>query len=490
MQVQHRIRVSVGLMLGSLLVLGGFLVFWLQQSYEAELRDLQQESHYLFLASAREIEDSLLQALLTEPLVIRVQDSLDPLQIDTFQFSPRAIPDSSKRVIRFVGKQTGIHSTGKEQNVSFRVTATGTDSANEIFTFLSMFAGEELARKTEEGTLPALLRQDSLTPGLLENHFRQKLPPANLKVDLHVIQQGDSNPAFRHTWTENSYFNPISGENFTVELGNYRPYLLGKLWPQLLFSILLLAGIGVSFWLVYRTLQQQRRLSALKNEFVSNITHELKTPITTVSVAIEALRNFQALRDPARTEEYLDISQNELKRLSLLVDRVLRMSQLEQGAPQMKRESLDLQELLDKILHTFKLRFEQAEAQVHLHFRGDSFRLPGDRGHLNSVIYNLIDNALKYSSEKPKIDLLLVEREQEIELQISDQGIGIEPAYQKKVFEKFFRVPSGNQHNVKGHGLGLNYVAQVVAAHEGTITLESRLHEGTRFVLRLPKQST
>ncbi|MEL6652882.1 MAG: HAMP domain-containing sensor histidine kinase, partial [Bacteroidota bacterium] len=214
---------------------------------------------------------------------------------------------------------------------------------------------------------------------------------------------------------------------------------------------------------------------------------ELKTPITTVSVAIEALRNFQALNDPAKTEEYLDISQNELNRLSILVDRVLRMSRFEHGAPELNKESLDVQELLDTVLNSFKLRFEQSGAEVKVDHHGDHFQIQADKAHLSSVLYNLIDNALKYSPDSPQLNLKIWEEKQQVCLQIADQGLGIDPEYQKKVFEKFFRVPTGNRHNVKGHGLGLSYVADVVHQHGGGIHLESQPGQGTTITIRLDR---
>ena len=206
-----------------------------------------------------------------------------------------------------------------------------------------------------------------------------------------------------------------------------------------------------------------------------------------MGVAIEALQNFDALQDPPRAKEYLDISRSELGRLSLLVDKVLRMSQFEKATPELKLETLDLEDLLREVLASMKLQFEKSRAEVVFEPRGKNFLLEGDRLHLASVIYNLLDNALKYSSGKPVISIGLDQLNGQIYLRVKDNGVGIPPEFQKKVFEKFFRVPTGEVHNVKGHGLGLSYVASVVQKHRGSIEVENNLPQGAVFKITLPQ---
>ncbi|HPI09016.1 MAG TPA: HAMP domain-containing sensor histidine kinase, partial [Saprospiraceae bacterium] len=226
----------------------------------------------------------------------------------------------------------------------------------------------------------------------------------------------------------------------------------------------------------------------LKNDFIRNMTHELKTPIATVSVAVEALQNFDALQNPQRTQEYLDIAGIELNRLSLLVDKVLRVSMFEKQEPELRREPLDLKLLVQDILHSMRLQFEKHHAQVQFLPESGDYSVSGDRLHLSSVVYNLLDNALKYGSEHPVIRVGMSHRDGQLSLQVQDNGVGIPAAYQGRVFEKFFRVPTGDVHNVKGHGLGLSYVAGVVRLHGGSIGLESREKAGSTFTILLPAE--
>jgi two-component system phosphate regulon sensor histidine kinase PhoR len=242
----------------------------------------------------------------------------------------------------------------------------------------------------------------------------------------------------------------------------------------------------LSFLLLYRNLQRQRRLADIKNEFISNITHELKTPIATVSVAIEALRSFNASMDPQKSKEYLDISANELQRLSLLVDKVLKLSMFEKKEVDLKYEPLDMKDLVAEVTASMRLQSEKHQAAVHISAEGDT-RVQGDRLHLVSVIFNLLDNALKYSNGSPRIDMKVAGNDSKLKLSVSDNGIGIPAEYRNKIFDKFFRVPTGNLHNAKGYGLGLSYVAHVVQKHQGTIQVETAEGGGSCFIITLPK---
>ena len=231
---------------------------------------------------------------------------------------------------------------------------------------------------------------------------------------------------------------------------------------------------------------EQQKLTRLKNDLISNITHELKTPIATVRVALEAMQNFGALDNPQKTTEYLDISQRELNRLSILVDKVLNTSLFEKSDFPIKKENINLKVLIEDVLKSLKLQFQSRKASVAFETTGSDFSITADRTHLTNVVYNLVDNALKYSPENPNITIHLDQKVDEISLSVKDSGLGIPEEYQDKIFEKFFRIPQENQHSVKGHGLGLNYVRQVIEKHKGIIQLTSEAGKGTCLKVVLP----
>src|SRR4029078_960346 len=206
--------------------------------------------------------------------------------------------------------------------------------------------------------------------------------------------------------------------------------------PQIFFSVLLLGITVVSFLTLYRNLRSHQKLASIKNEFISNITHELKTPIATVSVAIEAMKNFNVLDDPKKTREYLEISQNELQRLSLLVDKVLKLSMFEKKEIELKIETVDLLLLVEEVAASMRLQLEKHKAQLAIQSEGDT-TIQGDRLHFISVIFNLLDNALKYSKSNPSIQIDIRQEGEIAQIAVTDNGIGIPIEYKERIFEKF-----------------------------------------------------
>jgi two-component system phosphate regulon sensor histidine kinase PhoR len=182
----------------------------------------------------------------------------------------------------------------------------------------------------------------------------------------------------------------------------------------------------------------------------------------------------------------LDISSNELQRLGFLVDKVLKLSMFEKKAVDLKYEMINMRELVNEVVDSLRLQFEKHGAEVSVEQHGN-LMVNADRLHLLSVVFNLLDNALKYSNEKPEIKISLDEKDNAVEMRVSDNGIGIPTAYREKVFEKFFRVPQGNVHNAKGYGLGLSYAAEVIRKHNGSIEVSENENNGTVFTIRIPK---
>ncbi|GEO09040.1 hypothetical protein SAE01_15360 [Segetibacter aerophilus] len=273
---------------------------------------------------------------------------------------------------------------------------------------------------------------------------------------------------------------------YRLELGNSFPYLIEKISLPIGFSFFLVAVTLLSFVAFYTSLIRQHKLAEVKNDFISNITHELKTPIATVSVAIEALRNFNALQDKERTKEYLDISEGELNRLSLLVDKVLKFSMFEQDKIELQVDTFDMRLLVEEVVSYLRVQLDKAGAIVKIEAEGNT-EMKGDFIHLQSVIFNLLDNAIKYTGKDAAIKVDIKGSLEQLVIAVKDNGPGIAQEYKDKIFEKFFRVPTGNQHNVKGYGLGLSYVAHVIQMHKGMIEVESSEGKGSSFIIKFPR---
>jgi two-component system, OmpR family, phosphate regulon sensor histidine kinase PhoR len=330
--------------------------------------------------------------------------------------------------------------------------------------------------------IDSLSVKDSVTTKEITEAFTRRLKDEEINIGFTVTRL-DSTDTTTEDVVAIGFSKPL---RFKLSLQGTLSYMFDKLKLPILFSILLVGITMASFVLLYRNMMKQKRLADLKNEFISNITHELKTPIATVGVAIEALKNFNAIDDPRRTKEYLDISQNELQRLNLLVDKVLKLSMFEKKEVELKQEDINLEDIVNEVVTSMRLQIEKYRAQVTVSHTGNTM-MKGDKLHLLSVVFNLLDNALKYSKENPVIHISMEGQDNAVVLKVEDNGIGISPAYKNKVFEKFFRVPHGDTHNAKGYGLGLSYAAQVIGKHKGTITVDSVPGNSATFTITLPR---
>jgi two-component system phosphate regulon sensor histidine kinase PhoR len=278
--------------------------------------------------------------------------------------------------------------------------------------------------------------------------------------------------------------NPIT--NLRVQAG-FRPptfFVLRRMSGLLAGSVGLLALTSACFWLMLSTILRQKKLSDVKNDFINNMTHELKTPLATVSAAVEALQNFGALHDPAKTQAYLAISRTELQRLSDLVEKVLNIAVDERQPMELVPEAVQPAALVAEIVARHQL---QAAKPVQFDVQVDAAPVQLDRLHLGNVLNNLIDNAIKYSREAVTITIRGRQGPSGWLLSVADNGPGIAPNYQEAIFDQFFRVPTGNLHNVKGFGLGLYYARQVVERHGGRIAVRSGPGRGSEFSLWIPQ---
>ena len=294
------------------------------------------------------------------------------------------------------------------------------------------------------------------------------------------INSNDSDSkAKKAIFIQSSFFTDTNG----IVVKNYRWYLFWRLLPQLLFVCILLVLTAAAFRIAYKSLEAQLKLSALKDDFISNMSHELKTPIATVKVALEALSSFNIIDDPKLSREYLGMAGAEMDRLELMATRVLNTSLLESGRIYMQQESYDLQKLVQEVLQTMQLRLQQHNATASFTTEGTDFRIPIDKLHMQGVLVNLIDNSLKYGVAPVHINVALAAENGAVRLSFTDNGPGIPEEYKEKVFEKFFRVPTGNRHNAKGYGLGLSYAAQVMRQHNGNINVNNVAGGGCVFTL-------
>jgi two-component system phosphate regulon sensor histidine kinase PhoR len=229
-------------------------------------------------------------------------------------------------------------------------------------------------------------------------------------------------------------------------------------------------------------------LSAIKNDFISNMTHEFKTPISTISLASEMLNDQTIIKTPEKIERFVKMIRDENKRLSVLVESILQTSILDKGKIKLKSDLLNIHEIIEQAIQNIQIQIDSRNGALTHHFLATQPLFNGDKVHITNIVYNLLDNAIKYSKEIPEIDIKTENYDNGIIFSVKDNGIGISKENLKKIFDKFYRIPTGNVHNIKGFGLGLSYVKAVVEKHGGHIQVDSELNKGSTFKIFLPKQ--
>jgi two-component system phosphate regulon sensor histidine kinase PhoR len=269
-----------------------------------------------------------------------------------------------------------------------------------------------------------------------------------------------------------------------VYVYNYRPYLWTGLYTQLMLSLVVFVICTLTFYFSYRTLVQQQQLTTQKNDFISNTAHELKTPITTSLLALEAFNHFEIKDHIEQTKEYISIANSELKRLEAFVLNILNQLSVDQGTIQFHKSEFRFPQLLQNVITKYKATIIMQERVLEILGTIPNGVIEGDPFHLESAIGNVLDNAIKYGRER--ICIATHAADGYVRIEIEDDGTGIAPKESKRVFEKFYRVHSEKGHIVKGHGLGLAYTQYVIKAHNGTIRIDNSSLGGAKFIIKIP----
>ncbi len=265
---------------------------------------------------------------------------------------------------------------------------------------------------------------------------------------------------------------------FGVRFPEKKSFLLGTMWLIVFFSGLLFLAILFFIYSMFVILRQ-KRLSEMQKDFINNMTHEFKTPISTIGISADVFINDPEISKSERLSRYAQIIRDQNRRLNGQVEKVLQLARIERDNFRLNLERLDLHELLNNIIRNTEVNAARQNGVLTSNLLADETIIEADRTHLTNILYNLLDNALKYCREKPIIHIRTVEEDNRIVLSISDEGLGIPKEYHSKVFDKFYRVPTGNVHNVKGFGLGLFYIKNICDAHGWRIHLDSKVNEGT-----------
>jgi signal transduction histidine kinase len=452
-------------------------IFWLQNAYKeqkdrfsADVENAVTEARVNSLLAATikfKLNDSILNGDIEDTIHLSIvstsEDSAAARKLMQMTKSPDSLLLYTKELIA----QSITSAKGKHKN--FYATKGTTNSELEPFNLRAF-------RNILED---ALQKRNVRTPfgvSLIENNKIQ-----SSTIDTNVF----NNAVIKSSLVSAE---PLVAGKIQLAFPDAGSYILHKILWILVTSIVLIIFCCVSFSIMVIMFFRQKKVSEIKNDFMSNMTHELKTPLSSVSVALQLMQD-KDISEMQRAE-FFQVAENEVSRLNMLIDKVMKMAAFEKNAIKINKEQTVLKPLIEKTIQAFSPILKKQNAQINLNVIPEAMELFIDKVHFTNVMHNLIDNALKYNDKKePLIEISAIENNEQITIFIKDNGKGIPESYINRIFEKFFRVPSGNIHETKGYGLGLSYVKAIIDLHEGTIAVNSKPGTGTTFTIQLPKKT-
>lgn len=518
------------LMTASMLLLLCFLGYWLNSQYADEKRTLQKELLTDLTNTQREITDSIMFERFAGPLfaaekgdttglprifknvkttpgvgestITIYNGKAQPALVDSLKKAMSKGLDSLDKAYTKV-KVSNSYNIGTEEH-SIVMSIDGDDENN-----IRKITDKSLMKINDSSEFPSDSAVLNAIGGLLRTAMKLSLKdtlsklnvrmePADIALVHNEFAKGLTirNKKLKAIWISDSANNKEGANNKLlvayniydnkgkVAITGYNGYLMQKVLPQFLFAVLLIVFVSMAFIVTYRNLNRQIKLSDMKNGLISNMSHELKTPVATVKVALEALDDYGIINNPAQAREYIHMAKLETQRLEMLINKALNTSLLEQGKISLQTELTDVSVLTSDIIQSLKLRLQQHNTTINLQTEGDNFTLNIDKLHIQGAILNIIDNSIKYGKPPVIINIDIIAQDATVTVNITDNGPGIPDEYAEQVFDKFFRVPTGDKHNVQGYGLGLSYVKQVMQLHGGMVQLRNIPEGGCRFTLQ------
>lgn len=514
----------------SLIGLVGFQLYWINGALKVSEERFRQDVHQVLNNVVSKLEQQ--EALFTISNSFETSfnlSELDSLAFDTLKLIDRnsylfrekdTLATQGKSNIEVSVEQDGFKLDFEQEN-QLKARSLGTSDNREIELEIrriqqqadSIKERSKLENKSEMVTiiLDELLTgkrklSNRLQPEQLDSLLSMEF--ANKGIDIEYLygvldQQGDSliytgdesttRELLRSDLRVTLFPNDIIGNiNYLiVHFPKQQQYLISKTWLTLVMAVFLIVIVILCFAYAIFTIIKQKKLSSVKNDFINNMTHEFKTPISTISLATEALQDQSVVQNSGIRERYLKIIDTENHRLSRQVEKVLQIASLEKEDFELKIEKVDIHRTIEKVLQNIVLQVEKKGGHITTDFNATKKVIPADEHHLTNILYNLLDNANKYSSKPPQISITTNDDPGKgILIRVIDNGIGMTKEVVNKIFDKFYRKPTGNLHDVKGFGLGLSYVKTLVEAHGGNIDVKSATGKGSIFEIFLPGTST
>lgn len=507
---KKRINWLIALMTVSLMGITGIQAYWLNNSYQLEADKFDQQVAESLEGVARRLEtletiNFLRENFRLEPFfsgkvhqfgdlpdrdsVFRIAD-----RQGSYQISVTMNDDSIEVLENHVESRNGSRFS---TDSSYRLGIDGSEKIelqlrrmDAVFNQLiqhSLNRSIGLQNRMDEEVLDSILNFEFKSKGINIPYQYVVVEDNHRIMGNGEIRETSFKPGNNHLHQAALFPSDFFGRNtLIVSFPGKTNYLLRSMWLTFLISLLFTAAIIFTFARTLSYTLQQKRISDIKTDFINNMTHEFKTPIATINLAIDALKNPKVINDPARIEHYSKVIKQENSRMNLQVESVLRMALMDKKELELNFEEVVVSELLDECVSHIQLSLESKNGHIEKSYHDRQTQLFLDPQHFSNAIINILDNAVKYSIHAPEIKLVTELTRNHLIIIISDKGIGISREEQKHIFDRFFRVSSGNIHNIKGHGLGLSYSRGIIEAHEGKIEVESEKGKGSKFYIYLP----
>lgn len=525
---ERRIKIIIGLMAFAVIGLIGVQVFWLTNLIKVEEERFNRSVSNAMIAAASKLERSEAAKMLVNKVWVGKNEK-KPKQINEIKITgthfnyfshdttqkTRVIKienDDDNFVCQFRDDSTeggkvsevkvfAVSSKPKmrvqvsspkivfEKQLDTFVTTKKRLVQNVVAEMMEVNTQQPIEKRLSVKTIDSVLTQEFASKGI-NSEFQFGI--LKVRQDSLTMLKNGTDVAELNKSTYQTLLFP--GEVFTginelrVYFPNKSSLILSSLVGMLALSIGFIALIVGVFLKTVQMFIRQKKITDVKNDLINNITHEFKTPISTISLACEALNEPALSAEKQSVARYSKIIREENERLQLMVDTLLNTASMERDEIKIERKEIDLEEIVAKVISKFDETIRQREGSVVVEAQSPNNKTLGDKFHLTNAISNLVDNALKFNEQKPEVKLVLSLESDNVILTISDNGIGIPKDSLDKIFETFFRVQSGNVQNVRGNGIGLSYAKKIIELHGGTISVESQINKGATFKLSLPKQ--
>ena len=423
------------------------------------------------------------------------QKQIDEIFGEAIQRHNQMVQDSMNKFKPLITKKIKVKKPQIDRTIQYAETAqkvrNKTEMAKEVFNDY-LFKKRSIYERVNYQVLDSLLKYEVKMKGIeipFEYGISSLENPSYLHYASSMKYKVSGLKSDKDTYSVNLFPNDYSNSEsyLRVYFPNQDRYIIRNIWMMYATSLLLILVVLGCFYVAVSTIVKQKQLADIKNDFINNMTHEFKTPISTISLATQMLGDELVTASPSMFKRYLGIIRDENKRLGSQVEKVLQTAQMERGEVRLNLGTVNVHQIIERVLENISPQIELRDGIIDIDLQAENSEIQADEVHLTNIIFNLLDNANKYSPGKPIIKITTENTEKGLSIKVSDQGIGMTKESIKQIFEKFYRVPTGNVHDVKGFGLGLSYVKKMVEEHQGRINVVSKLGEGSEFEVVLPE---